>query len=184
MTPQHSSGPICTLVSPARRRALAEAFVSTAAGFLLALLLVLPANAAPAPEADCASGKVPITRENGKLKCLHDTDGDGLANKVEKQDLGTNPLLADTDGDSLNDGFEVANGIDPLATDTDGDRLRDGFEVANGIDPLATDTDNDGLNDRVETRGCTDPLSADSDNDGTNDGEEVDAGTDPCETSA
>ena len=58
----------------------------------------------------------------------------------------TNPLLADTDGDGVNDDVEIANGTDPnnLATniepvfafiDTDGDSFSDTAEVAFGSDP-------------------------------------------------
>jgi hypothetical protein len=58
-----------------------------------------------------------------------DSDGDGLINSQELA-LGTDPFLADTDGDGLSDGDEV--GIyrtDPLNPDTDGDGLSDGEEV-------------------------------------------------------
>lgn len=91
------------------------------------------------------------------LWCLDD-DRDGLLNSTEAS-LGTNPALADTDGDGLvdgnggivpvasvpgavdfdGDGFvdgEQALGTDPLRVDSDGDRLNDGLEVANGADPL------------------------------------------------
>jgi hypothetical protein len=40
-----------------------------------------------------------------------DSDGDGLTN-IEEFHLGTNPTLADTDGDGFSDGDEVANGTD------------------------------------------------------------------------
>ena len=49
--------------------------------------------------------------------------------------LGTNPLLADTDGDGLNDGEEFDTGTDPLDTDTDGDDISDAEEAAAGTDP-------------------------------------------------
>jgi hypothetical protein len=69
-----------------------------------------------------------------------DTDGD-LLTDAQEAELGTNPELADSDGDGLSDfaevGFEPgsATGTDPLLTDTDGDGVRDGDEVANGTDP-------------------------------------------------
>ena len=45
--------------------------------------------------------------------CEFDTDNDGLSDSTEAQ-LGTNPLVADTDMGTVNDGDEVANGTDPL----------------------------------------------------------------------
>ena len=42
-----------------------------------------------------------------------DTDGDGLSDADEVNIYGTDPLLADTDGDFFGDGFEVAFGSDP-----------------------------------------------------------------------
>ncbi len=89
--------------------------------------------------------------------CL-DEDKDGLLDSLEAQ-LGTNPLLADTDGDGLVDGDDgfvpvgnIPGGVDinndgfvdgeqlfatnPLLADSDGDRLEDGLEVANSADPL------------------------------------------------
>ena len=49
--------------------------------------------------------------------------------------LGTNPLVADTDGDGLNDGEEVDAGTDPLDADTDRDGVSDAEEAAAGTDP-------------------------------------------------
>jgi hypothetical protein len=42
-----------------------------------------------------------------------DVDQDGLTNAQER-DLGTDPYRADTDGDDVNDGDEVAAGTDAL----------------------------------------------------------------------
>ncbi len=69
-----------------------------------------------------------------------DTDGD-LLTDAQEAELGTNPELADSDGDGLTDfaevGFEPgsATGTDPRLRDTDGDGVGDGDEVANGTDP-------------------------------------------------
>jgi hypothetical protein len=48
----------------------------------------------------------------------------------------TNPLVADTDGDDLPDGAELARGTAPVAADSDGDGYFDGTEVGLGADPL------------------------------------------------
>lgn len=105
--------------------------------------------------------------------CDPDDDNDGLADLLEIQ-IGTDPLLVDTDGDGLSDYFEVAfdgnvgaytAGVDlnPLSADTDGDTLSDYYELAYGgnpgvynpgldLNPLSNDTDGDGFPDN------TDPL--------------------------
>jgi len=64
-----------------------------------------------------------------------DPDGDGLTTEQELA-LGTNPLVADTDGDGINDGDEVnIYHTNPLMVDTDGDGIPDGAEIASGTDP-------------------------------------------------
>ncbi len=66
-----------------------------------------------------------------------DTDGDGLLDTVETNDLGTNPLNADTDGDYISDGAEVR-----------------GFQDTSGkfwyLDPLNADSNGDGRSDMIE----------------------------------
>ena len=49
-----------------------------------------------------------------------DLDGDGLTNKQELVDFGTDPRKADTDGDGINDGTEIANGSNPLDPNSPG----------------------------------------------------------------
>ncbi|HEX5837698.1 MAG TPA: hypothetical protein VFY26_07690 [Anaerolineales bacterium] len=109
-----------------------------------------------------------------------DTDGDGLTNERENS-LGTDPLLADTDADGLQDRDEVDTfRTNPLDADTDEDGLLDGAEVlTHSTDPLNPDTDGDGLSDGDEISRATDPRNRDTDNDGLPDGEEVRLGTDP-----
>ncbi|MCJ8321328.1 MAG: Ig-like domain-containing protein [Colwellia sp.] len=68
-----------------------------------------------------------------------DTDGDTLADIAEIYLWFTDPNKADTDGDGLLDGIELARGTDPLKEDTDGDGLLDGVEISNGTDPLNPD---------------------------------------------
>ena len=123
---------------------------------------------------------------------------------------GTDPLVADTDGDQLLDGEEVAASLDPLdptdgqvdsdgdglslgeerrlgtdptLVDTDGDTLSDGDEVSvYDTEPLVVDTDGDGLDDATELgTPFTDPLNPDFDGGGELDGAEVAAGRDPLD---
>ena len=107
--------------------------------------------------------------------CNSDKDMDGLGICLEDT-IGTNPELADTDGDGLNDGEEyLTYTTNPLQADTDLDGLNDYAEVkVNKTNPLIADTDSDGLKDGEEfTQYKTDPLKADSDGDGLKDGDEV-----------
>lgn len=118
-----------------------------------------------------ASLGLTFTGEN----CKADKDMDGLG-KCDEIKIGTNPNVADTDGDGLNDGEEyLTYKTNPLQADSDLDALTDFDEVkSTGTNPLLADTDNDGLNDGEElNKYKTDPLAADTDKDGLNDGNEV-----------
>lgn len=80
--------------------------------------------------------------------------------------LGTNPNLADTDGDGPNDKWELEHGFSPKAPalppvlpDTDGDGVADIWETRLGTDPLSVatnwpcaDTDGDGFTNEYEIR--------------------------------
>src|SRR3982751_5729876 len=77
-----------------------------------------------------------------------DSDHDGLDNRTERQ-IGSNPLVADSDGDGIPDGWEVANGLNPTAaadatTDTDGDGLTNQTEFKLKDNPQKTDSNGDG----------------------------------------
>lgn len=114
-----------------------------------------------------------------------DTDGDQIPDLQEILLTATDPLVADTDGDGIDDSLEdddedlVTNleelviGTDPLLADTDGDHLDDHAEVINGTDPIKADTDDDGLTDDSEVALGTDPTAADSDGNGVLDGHET-----------
>lgn len=67
---------------------------------------------------------------------LDDFDQDGVTNRQELMDFGTDPRNPDTDGDRLPDGEEGDYGANPLLFDTDGDGVSDGLEVQTGSDPL------------------------------------------------
>jgi hypothetical protein len=131
-----------------------------------------------------------------------DSDGDTLSDAYELA-RGSNPNLADTDGDGIDDGVEVRKlHTDPTAADSDGDGFSDFAEVnidgdptdyspgqgdSNPNDPLSTptsDADGDGLTDSVEAVLGTDAHDADSDDDGLTDFEEVNRDGNPANYTA
>jgi hypothetical protein len=60
-------------------------------------------------------------------------------------------LILDADNDGIYDADEAFSGADPRYADTDGDSLRDGFEVYEfGSSPALMDTDGDKLSDYGE----------------------------------
>ena len=110
-----------------------------------------------------------------------DEDMDGL-NLTAEFKANTNSSSNDTDGDGLNDSYEVLNlTSNPNRVDTDGDGLNDSYEVLTlKTKATRTDSDGDGLNDRWEviynsssgvnaTKAATDSeLASDLDGDGLN----------------
>ena len=128
--------------------------------------------------------------ENGLDAAVNDSqddkDADGLSNELEFY-LSTNLDGTDTDGDGLMDGVEFNDlGSNPAAKDTDGDGLEDGREVDElETSPVLADSDSDGLSDGDELNvHNTDPSKSDSDGDGASDAIEVAANTDPNDTAS
>lgn len=73
-----------------------------------------------------------------------DSDGDGLSDWEECNIHGTKPTNSDSDGDSMDDGWEIANSLDPLVNDASLDVDDDGFshleEYVVGTDPTNADS--------------------------------------------
>ncbi len=113
-----------------------------------------------------------------------DFDNDGLSNNFEltprprpggvpigfniNPNIQTNPLRADTDGDGLNDKWELENGLDPTDSgsrdpkngpngDPDGDGVTNLNEQLLGTNPKQSDSDGDQIND-AEDAGPTDAV--------------------------
>ncbi|MCH9663957.1 MAG: Ig-like domain-containing protein [Gammaproteobacteria bacterium] len=100
-------------------------------------------------------------------------------------------LGGDSDGDGLDDSYELANGLDPsdpadAMEDQDGDGLSALKEFQVGTNPLSSDTDGDDLTDDEELSAGVDgffsnPLAQDTDGDGFADALESQLGTDPSD---
>jgi len=79
----------------------------------------------------------------------NDSDGDGLADGVEWA-VGTDPHLADTNGDGIDDGAALLLGQSGTTLDADGDGLADAQEATLGTNPFLADTDGDGVSDSLD----------------------------------
>lgn len=125
-----------------------------------------------------------------------DPDGDGLnnyeeyvgADGEEPEGVGlngdsTDPLDEDTDGDGMNDGYEVFYGLD--ANDATGDNAAGGDPDLDGLPNIAEYRGLDGIEPTGPglTSDATNPNDDDSDGDGLNDGWEVYYGLDPNDSS-
>ena len=116
--------------------------------------------------------------ENGDT---YDSDGDELMDLDELFTKRTNPSKLDTDGDTLNDSYEIEIGLKANDSDSDGDGYKDQWELkyngSYGLDPKngatgineSIDLDRDGLNFSLEAKALTDPNDLDTDDDGLND---------------
>ena len=164
-----------------------------------------------------SDGVLYIAQTNGKLTAVEvsgDSDGDGMPNwwedshtldqasnadavadpdqdnltNLQEYIANTNPKIADTDSDGLNDGSEInTHFTKPTVADTDGDALLDGAEVMDyKTDPGKPDSDGDGIPDGWEVQYSLNPLEHDSamdpDQDGFTNLEEYYSNTNPKTT--
>ena len=101
---------------------------------------------------------------DGGDACDEDDDNDGLTD-TEEVTLGTDPLLVDTDSDTVGDATDncpfvinldqlntdgLADGGDACDEDDDNDSLTDTEEVTLGTNPLLIDTDSDTVGDATD----------------------------------
>ncbi len=111
-----------------------------------------------------------------------DPDSDGLTNSQE-HDSGTNPRTNDTDGDLMDDRWELETSLDPTSGegengsdgDPDGDGLPNIQEYQNRTLPKKADSDDDGMDDRWELDSGLDPMLGTGDDgpDGDPDGDQI-----------
>jgi len=95
-----------------------------------------------------------------------DTDGDGLSDHDELNVYFTNHQSNDTDGDGFADGSEIAGGYSPrygqgkklIQVDSDGDYLNDKWELTLGTGLLNPDSDSDLYLDGTEVAASFNPL--------------------------
>jgi hypothetical protein len=115
---------------------------------LVALSVSSGCATAPEPPHNAVAWATPAPEA---ARLLVDGDQDGLSDDRESL-LGTNPRLADTDADGLDDGFEMRHseyGFDPTrpTMDSDGDGLPDSLERQLGRSPRNVDSDDDRYGD-------------------------------------
>ena len=129
---------------------------------------------------DAAGADVVITDDEVQ-QAGRDSDGDGLPDRMEQTLYGTDDNNPAPDGDGIDDGWEVANGLDPLdsgeSDDSDIENTNADGEDAGEQNETFPDPDNgpygdpdrDGLTNEQEAAIGTNPTASDSDGDGLND---------------
>lgn len=111
-----------------------------------------------------------------------DMDGDGMVNGNEIL-RGTDPKVADSDGDGINDNVDPFPLDSKFGTDLNGNGLPDEWEERTGLDQTqvtqtrADDSDGDGLTNAEELARGTNPMAVDTDRDGTDDKTESNEGS-------
>lgn len=129
-----------------RTHRLLRALATLTAGFALTACPdegKRPIGASCSDDAECTSG---ICAGSECLDPTLDSDLDGIVNGVEAQ-LGSDPLMKDTDGDSIEDGDEIDTAL--ANVDTDQDSLADIVESA------TADADQDCIPDQYDARNTT-----------------------------
>ena len=110
---------------------------------------------------------LPLTSTRTQFAAARPNTGDWPNNTIESYETWTetSPTKADSDGDSLLDGYgEDKSGNGRIDGDTDNDRAYDAGETWTETNPLKSDTDGDGLPDGWEDQYGLDPLDNGTDN--------------------
>jgi uncharacterized repeat protein (TIGR02543 family) len=123
-----------------------------------------------------------LSTTGSALASYDDADSDSL-DTLQESKANTNPFKADTDGDLMDDAWEMANGLDPRVVDAqldaDNDDLSNLSEYLLHTSPIAADSDGDGVKDGPEVMSGTGVFLSDTDGDGMNDGWEIANGLNP-----
>jgi hypothetical protein len=103
-----------------------------------------------------------------------DEDSDGLS-AAHELFFSTDDTSSDSDGDTIDDKFEIDNGLDPTdpsdgSADEDGDGLTNAQEYSIGLDLFSEDSDRDQMDDLWELENGLNPLLDDSMLDADEDG--------------
>lgn len=135
---------------------------------------------------DCMEANTP-SDPNNAVGDPADTDGDKIPDITEGV-LGTDPNVADTDGDGLSDGCEIL-GTNYPGTSSDCPWIGHAHGGAGSVavdgeftDPLDEDSDDGGMNDYEESQNGGNPnddSDDDSDGDGIGNDVEIELGLDP-----
>jgi len=123
-----------------------------------------------------------------------DTDNDGIPDGYEvnnglnpKDNTGVNGANGDLDHDGVTNIEEYNRGMNANNSDTDGDGMQDGWEVQYGLNPLANDSaadpDGDNISNLIEFQLKTNPNNIDTDGDFMSDGAEYYSALDPLRPS-
>ena len=136
-------------------------------------------------------GTYKMSSLTGRVQVSDDADGYVIADAVKfvpVYSTGSQPAVADSDGDGMDDEFEARFGLNPNEAsdgvmDLDGDGVTNLEEFYVGTDPTRTDTDNDGIPDGYELayglNPTIDDASLDLDSDGSPNIDEYNFGSAP-----
>ena len=120
-------------------------------------------DSGPSGEGPASGDRVSLYVDYSNWVQAEDTDSDGLDDAWEMQYFGNldQGPEDDPDEDGLTNAQEYAQGTNPILADTDGDGLQDGDEVTTyGTNPLMADSDEDGYYDGEEVRMNSDPNNS------------------------